>query len=207
MPSWPEQTKFISKSTTRVDAPAKVTGNARYSSDIQASGWLYGMILRSKWPAATISAISLEKALQVPGIKAAITAKDLPQTVRFYGEEIAAVCGTTKQACLDALRAIEVTADVKHEFVVSETEARKENSPRVWENGPNAPANPRARDNGNVDTAFPECAAVSEGFYSTPVQIHNPMETAGNTVSWTDEGLTAWSSTQGISSVRDGLAH
>ncbi len=32
------------------------------------------------------------------------------------------------------------------------------------------------------------------------------METHGNTVSWTDEGVTAWASTQGISSVRDGLA-
>ena len=79
MPSWPEQTKYISHATTRVDAPAKVTGRARYSSDIQADGWLYGMILRSKWPAAKISAINLDKALQVPGIKAAITAKDLPK--------------------------------------------------------------------------------------------------------------------------------
>ncbi len=110
MPSWPEPTKYISHATTRIDAPEKVTGRAHYSSDIQANGWLYGMILRSKWPAATISAINLDKARQIPGIKAAITAKDLPQTVRFYGEEIAAVCGTTKQACLDALRAIEVTA-------------------------------------------------------------------------------------------------
>ena len=32
------------------------------------------------------------------------------------------------------------------------------------------------------------------------------METHGNTVSWTDEGVTAWASTQGITSVRDGLA-
>jgi xanthine dehydrogenase YagR molybdenum-binding subunit len=32
------------------------------------------------------------------------------------------------------------------------------------------------------------------------------METCGNTVSWTDEGVTAWASTQGITSVRDGLA-
>src|SRR5207248_5286159 len=48
--------------------------------------------------------------------------------------------------------------------------------------------------------------AVIEGFYSTAVQIHHPMETHGNTVSWTEDGVTAWASTQGISSVRDGLA-
>ena len=206
MSNWPAETKYISQDTLRIDAPAKVTGKARYSSDIQEAGWLYGMILRAKWPAAKISSVNLDKARQIPGIKAAVLVREGAFTVRYYGEEIAAVAGTSKQACLDALRAIEVQAEVRHDFVVNETEARKENSPRVWENGPNAPANPRARDNGNVDTAFPECAAVIEGFYSTAVQIHHPMETMGNTVSWTDDGLTAWASTQGISSVRDGFA-
>jgi xanthine dehydrogenase YagR molybdenum-binding subunit len=205
MPSWPANTKYISQSTQRIDAPEKVTGRARYSSDIQADGWLYGMILRSKWPAAKILSVNLDKALQIPGIKAAVTVKDFPQTIRFYGEEIAAVAGASKQACLDALRAIEVQAEPRHEFVVREGDAIKDNSPQVWEGTPNAPA-PRVRETGAVDTAFPECAAVIEGFYSTPVQLHNPMETHGNTISWTDDGVTAWASTQGISSVRDGLA-
>ena len=205
MPSWPEPTKYISHATTRIDAPEKVTGRAHYSSDIQANGWLYGMILRSKWPAATISAINLDKARQIPGIKAAITAKDLPQTVRFYGEEIAAVCGTTKQACLDALRAIEVTAAPRHEFVVREDDAKKDGAPQVWEGRPNTSPG-RSRQQGTVDQAFTECAAVIEGFYTTAVQLHHPMETHGNTVSWTDEGLTAWASTQAISASRDGFA-
>ena len=205
MPNWPAETKYISHSTPRIDGAAKVTGRARYASDIQEKGWLYGMILRSKWPSAKILSVNLDPARQVPGIKAAVVAREGEFTIRFYGEEIAAVCGTSKQACLDALRAIEVKAEVRHEFVVNENEARKENSAQVWAGKPNTAA-PRVRENGNVDTAFPECDAVIEGFYSTPVQIHNPMETMGNTISWTDEGLTAWSSTQGISSVRDGLA-
>jgi xanthine dehydrogenase YagR molybdenum-binding subunit len=204
MPSWPTETKYISHSTTRVDGAAKVTGKARYSSDIQANGWLYGMILRSKWPAAKITDINLDKALQVPGIKAAVLARSKEFTARYYGEELAAVAGTSKQACLDALRAIEVTAQPLP-FVVNEADAKKADAPQVWENGPNY-KEPNPRDRGDVNTAFGQCAAVIEGFYSTPVQIHNPMETSGNTISWTDDGVTAWSSTQGISSVRDGLA-
>jgi xanthine dehydrogenase YagR molybdenum-binding subunit len=204
MPSWPAQPKYLSHDTRRIDGPEKVTGRARYSSDIQAEGWLYGMILRSRWPAAKVTQINLDKALKVPGIKVAILVKEGERTVRFYGEELAAVAGTSKQACLDALRAIEVQA---HElpFVVHEEKAKAEDSPRVWPDAPNA-SRPRANEKGEVDKAFGECDAVVEGFYSTPVQIHNPMETHGNTVSWTDEGVTAWSSTQGISSVRDGLA-
>ena len=65
MSSWPAQTQHISHPTPRVDAAAKVTGRAHYSSDIQANGWLYGMILRSKWPAAKITDVNLDKALWV----------------------------------------------------------------------------------------------------------------------------------------------
>ena len=205
MPSWPTNLKYISGETRRIDGLEKVSGRARYSSDIQADGWLYGMILRSKWPAAQITSINLEPALKIPGIKAAITVQDGERMVRFYGEELAAVAGTTKQACLDALLAIEVVAKPSPLFVVNETEGKAPDAPKVWENASNVDAS-SPREQGNVDTAFGECAAVIEGFYTTPVQLHNPMETHGSTASWTDNGLTSWASTQGISSVRDGLA-
>ncbi len=205
MPGWPTQPKYLSGRTRRVDAEAKVTGRARYSSDIQANGWLYGMILRSKWPAAKILSVNLDPALKIPGIKAAVLARGRQFTVRFYGEEIAAVAGTTKQACLDALRAIEVKAEPARDFVVHEDDALADNAPPVWEGAPNV-TSPNVHDRGDVDAAFSECAAVIEGFYTSPVQLHNPMETHGNTVSWTDDGVTVWASTQGIFSVQDGFA-
>ena len=204
MPSWPTETKYLGKHVERVDAAPKLTGRARYASDAQADGWLYGMILRSKWPAAKITKINLEKALKVPGIKAAVLVRDGEFTSRYYGDELAAVAGTSKQACLDALRAIEVDAKPLP-FVVNEDQAKKDDAPRVWEDAPNA-GKPRVTERGKVDDAFGECTAVVESFFTTPIQIHNPMETHGSTVSWTDEGITSWASTQGISSVRDGLA-
>jgi xanthine dehydrogenase YagR molybdenum-binding subunit len=204
MPGWPEKRNFIGSSSTRVDGPAKVTGVAKYASDVQPEGWLYGMILRSKWPKARISKVNLEKALKVPGIKAAVTAREGERTVRYYGEELAAVAGTTKQACLDALRTIEVEAKLLP-FVVREEDAKEDGSPRVWEDSPNL-SKPRLNERGDVDKAFADCAAVVEGSYSAPVQIHHPLETHGNTVSVTDDSVTAWASTQGIFGVRDGLA-
>jgi xanthine dehydrogenase YagR molybdenum-binding subunit len=205
MPSWPEKRVYIGTHAKRIDAPAKVSGTAKYASDIQPEGWLYGMILRSKWAKAKITKINLDKALKVPGIKAAVLRDDTAErTVRYYGEELAAVAGATKQACLDALRAIEVEA-TELPFVVHEDDAKEESSPRVWEDSPNA-AKPRVKEQGEVDKAFGDCAAVVEGFFTTPVQIHHPLETHGNTISWTADGITCWASTQGISSVRDGLA-
>jgi xanthine dehydrogenase YagR molybdenum-binding subunit len=204
MPSWPTNTKYISQDTRRIDGPEKVSGHARYSSDIQADGWLYGMILRSKWAAAKVTNINLDKALQVPGIKAAILVQDGERNVRYYGDELAAVAGTTKDACIDALRAIEVTAK-ELEFVVLENDAKADDAPKVWEDASNFAAS-APKESGDVDTAFGECAAVIEGFYTTPVQLHHPMETHGSTASWTDDGLTSWASTQGITSVQNSLA-
>jgi len=204
MPSWPEKRTIIGTHVQRIDGPVKVSGAAKYGSDVQPEGWLYGMILRSKWPNARIEKINLEKALKVPGIKAAVLQRDLPRTVRYYGEELAAVAGTTKQACLDALRAIEVEAKPLP-FVVKEEEAKDPSAARVWEEVVNL-SKPGVREKGEVDKAFSECEFIVEGTFSTPVQIHHPLETHGNTVSWTDSGLTAWASTQGVGTVKDGLA-
>ena len=204
MRSWPEKRDVIGQSTQRVDAPAKVTGAAKYSSDVQPNGWLYGMIYRSRWPAAHVTSINLEKARQVPGIKAVVAERKGERTVRFYGEELAAVAGTSQQACLDALRAIEVEA-TPLPFVVKEEVAKNPDAPRVWPDAPNL-GEANVKEKGDVDKVFAGAAAVVEGFFTTPVQLHQPLETHGNTVSATDDEVTCWASTQGIFSVRDGLA-
>src|SRR6266705_4318178 len=156
MPAWPEKREYIGSHAKRIDAQPKVTGAAKYASDAQPQGWLYGMILRSKWPKAKITKINLDKALKVPGIKAAVLAREGERTVRYYGEELAAVAGTSKQACLDALRVIEVEAK-ELPFVVKEEDAKEDGSPRVWEDHPNL-SKPRVREQGEVDKAFSECA-------------------------------------------------
>ncbi|HYV26821.1 MAG TPA: xanthine dehydrogenase family protein molybdopterin-binding subunit, partial [Candidatus Eisenbacteria bacterium] len=183
MPGWPEKREFIGSHHTRVDASVKVTGSAKYTSDVQPDGWLYGMILRSKWPKAKVTKIDLEKARKMPGIKAAVVAREGERTVRYYGEELAAVAGTTRQACEDALKVIAVEAK-ELPFVVREDDAKAEDAPQVWEGKPNL-SKPGVQEKGEVDTAFSECAAVVEGFYITPVQLHHPLETHGNTVSCT----------------------
>ena len=204
MLSWPQKPSVIGQKTQRVDAPAKVTGAAKYSSDVQPEGWLYGMIFRSRWPAAHVTGINIEKAKQVPGIKAVVVERRGERTVRFYGEELAAVAGTSRQACLDALRAIEVEA-TPLPFVVREEVAKKPDSRCVWPEVPNL-AEPNVKEKGDVDKAFAEAAAIVEGFFTTPVQLHQPLETHGNTVSVTPDEVTCWASTQGIFSVREGLA-
>ena len=197
MPGWPTNPKQLGKEHLRYDGPIKVSGRAKFASDMQPTGWLYGMILRSPWPAARIRAIDLRPALSVPGIRAAVTANDPPFTVRYCGEELAAVASLSKAACLDALRAIKVDVDPLP-FVVKEETALRDTSPRVFENQPNA-GEPREVQTEDVDAAFRTADRTVEGFFQTQVQLHHCLETHGNTLQVTPDGITCWASTQGSS--------
>ena len=63
----------------RHDGLDKVTGRARYGADINLPGLLYGKILRSPHAHARIKSIDTSKAMELPGVKAVVTSKDLVQ--------------------------------------------------------------------------------------------------------------------------------
>jgi xanthine dehydrogenase YagR molybdenum-binding subunit len=200
--AWPDPTQVMGKPSTRVDGPAKVSGSAKYTYDVQPDGWLYGMILRSRWPAANVTKIDISQAQTMPGVKAVVLDGGEQRTVRFYGQELAAVAATTKQQCQDALRAIVVEA-TPLPFVVKEDDAMKPDSPPVGD-GPNV-SPPAFTEDGQVDQAMAGAAATVEAELRTQVQLHHPLETHGTTVSAQGDTITAWASTQSIFSVRDGL--
>ena len=63
----------------RHDGVDKVTGRAQYGSDLHMPGMLYGKVLRSPHAHARIVAIDTSAAEALPGVKAVVTAVDLPQ--------------------------------------------------------------------------------------------------------------------------------
>src|SRR5260370_682796 len=82
-------------------------------------------------------------------MEAAVLVKEGERIVQYYGEELAAVAGTSKQACLDALRLIEVKAE-EHPFVVREEDAMKEGAPKVWEDSQSNVSKPKTTEKGEV---------------------------------------------------------
>lgn len=201
---WPTQGKYLGKPLPRVDGPAKVTGRAKFTTDITAPGMLYGAILRSKWPAARIRSINLDRALAAPGIKAGIPAHEGEFEAPYYGAELAALAGTSREAVVEALALIEVTAEPRA-FVVHEIDASQPDAPRVHPEVPNLGYG-SVRTEGDVDAAFGRAAVVVEGVYSTQVEIHHPLEPHGHAVSWEGDEMTAWSSTQAVFGCRDAFA-
>jgi CO/xanthine dehydrogenase Mo-binding subunit len=70
--------KVIGTRPIRHDGADKVTGRAKYGADIKLTGMLYGAMLRSPHAHARIVRIDTSKAEALPGVRAVVTAADLP---------------------------------------------------------------------------------------------------------------------------------
>src|SRR4051812_23286522 len=71
--------KLIGENYTTPDIVAKVTGKAKYAEDYRVDGMLWTKLLLSPMPHARITRMDLSAALAMPGVKANLTADDLPE--------------------------------------------------------------------------------------------------------------------------------
>src|SRR5712672_4160887 len=72
------QYKLIGKDYATPDLYAKVTGKAKYAEDFRAEGMLFCKLLLSPLPHARVKHIDASQALAMPGVRAILTADDLP---------------------------------------------------------------------------------------------------------------------------------
>src|SRR2546427_13144505 len=70
--------KGIGLSIVRPDAPDKVTGVVQYVADLSPRGLLHAKLLRSPHAHARILKIDVSKARALPGVRAGLTAADIP---------------------------------------------------------------------------------------------------------------------------------
>ena len=63
----------------KVDAVDKATGAARFTVDIKLPNMLHGRLLRSPHPHARILDVDASRALKLPGMRAVLTHRDVPQ--------------------------------------------------------------------------------------------------------------------------------
>lgn len=118
----------IGESVRRPDGVPKVTGNFAFSSDLSATGMLWGATLRSPYPHAEITKLDTAPALAVPGVAAVMTWEDVPGRktyglevadqpvlsdgrVCYWGEPVAIVAAETPEDARAALAAIVVEYD------------------------------------------------------------------------------------------------
>src|SRR5687767_3478790 len=77
-PAVDEPMNSISRSEKVQDVRERVTGRAKYTDDYVFEGMLFALTLRSKYPHARVLSIDTERAKAVPGVRAVLTAADVP---------------------------------------------------------------------------------------------------------------------------------
>jgi len=71
--------KLVGQNYTVPDLVAKVTGKSKYAEDFRAEGMLFAKLLLSPLPHGRVRRLDVSAALAMPGVKAIVTADDLPK--------------------------------------------------------------------------------------------------------------------------------
>ena len=149
----------VGKRPIRHDGPDKVTGAAKYGADFYTAGMLFAKILRSPHAHARIKSIDTSKAEALDGVRAVVTARDLPSMtaegafevgelttdlkylrdgvlasdkVVYRGHPIAGVAAVNAHVAEEALALIEVDYDVLP-AVLTAPDAMKDDAPLILE--------------------------------------------------------------------------
>ncbi|HXM55855.1 MAG TPA: molybdopterin cofactor-binding domain-containing protein, partial [Candidatus Dormibacteraeota bacterium] len=177
---------MIGRSVRRPDGPAKVRGEFAYSSDLRATGMLWGATARSPHPHARIRRLDTARAAALPGVHAVLTHHDVPgsplfgleiadqpvlarDVVRCQGEAVAIVAADHPETARRAAALIEVEYEVLEPLTDPER-ALLPDAPRIHEGG-NVTRHVRIRRGDQHASA----EVVVRGVYEVGMQDQAPL--------------------------------
>ena len=218
----------------RVEGEQKVSGRAVYAADVALPGMLWVRVLRSPIPHGRIKRIDAGKALELPGVKAIITGKDVTgskigkkildmpilaeDVVRFIGEKVAAVAAESESIAEHALDLIEVEYE-DLEPVFDPLEAMKPSVPLLHPDVVNytgllhkmeSPSNVFVHltwGKGEVEKGFRQSDLIVENTFHTPLVHQAYIEPHSCVVKVNqDGGAEVWASTKSPFNLREHVA-
>lgn len=222
-----QQLKSVGTRPLRPDGVDKVTGRARYGADFNMPGQLVGRVLRSPHAHARIVRIDASKAEALKGVKAVVTAADLPdltdgnaenyalldncmaRTKAMYdGHAVAAVAAIDAKVARDALKLIEVeyevlphVVDVDAAFAADAPVLNDQIFTRGVEPKPSKPSNVANRSelgHGDVEAGFAKADVIVERSYKTEQTHQGYIEPHACVASCNPDGTAdLWVCTQG----------
>ncbi len=206
--------KVVGRSLPRWDAVDKVTGKAKYTGDISLPGMLHGKILHSPIAHGIIKRIDTSKAEALPGVKAVITGRDVPDRqygvsparydehvlakdkVRYVGDEVAAVAAVDEETAERALKLIEVEYE-ELPAVFDPYEAAQDGAPQIHERYKNNINTRVDHEFGDMEKGFAEADYVREEHFVGNFTYQSPMEPHAALAYWDSDGtLVLYSSSQ-----------
>ena len=210
----------IGTSARRVGGIERVTGAQRYVADLRVDEALHVKLVHLDCARARIGLVDMAAAISVRGVRAIVTAADLPQPVarfgpgyrdrpllasgetKYHGEPVAAVVAETLDAAREAARLVRV----EHEelpAVLTISAARDRRSPLVRERELRAVDDPFRDTNtltewqfGWGDVAAAHADYVVERRYTAASTTHFAIEPHGFIAAPDNGGIAVWSSIQ-----------
>ncbi len=223
----PIATEYLGKPTSRVDGPAKVTGQAKYAAEFNVAGLTYGVIVSSARARGTVKITNVAELEAIPGVLKIFTSENAPKTAyldRSHRDQIASSGGSPFRPLYKAELeysgqpvALVVAEDFETaRFAASLVRADYEEKPHETDLQANlAKAHPPIysrtgytpppkKPRGNPPEAFEKAPFKIEAEYIQPVEHHNPMENyASTTVYGADGKLTIYQKTQGVQNCQE----
>ena len=194
----------VGKRPVRPDGVDKVTGRAQYGADIHLTGLLHGKVLRSPHPHARIRSINTAQAQALPGVKAVITAQDLPfaslskdelgadygrlkfasdhilasDKALYKGHPIAAVAAVNPHIAESALALIDVDYEILN-AVIDVREAMKDDAPILHDELRTSAMGQTGDHPSNIASHLTyEKGDVAQGFTEADLVIERELTTA-----------------------------
>ena len=196
--------KVIGTRPVRPDGADKVTGRAIYGADMRLTGMLHGKVLRSPHAHARIRSIDTSKAKALPGVKAVVTAHDMPKAedrmanlgemsvnvkhlsnnamaydkVLYRGHAVAAVAAVNVHVAEEALNLIEVDYEVLP-AAIDVLDAMKDDAPILHEDQKTMELGQQTDKVSNVVSHFQhKLGDPASGFEEADVVIEREFDTA-----------------------------
>jgi len=205
--------KYIGQSVPRIDAAAKVKGEAVFASDMVMPGQAYMKMLFARRPHAIVKSVDTTAAETLPGVLLVLTSRDVPNNefgyytydqpvlcgpsakpyadrVRYVGDRVAAVVAETEAIAAKARDLIRV--EYEDLPVVCDAEAAM--APDAIVLHPDVGSNMFCHHklyNGDVETGFKEADVVVESALNTPAQEHAYLQTESGLAYIDEDGRVA----------------
>jgi CO/xanthine dehydrogenase Mo-binding subunit len=203
---WPGSSELavVGRPAPRLTGPRRVSGAARFISDISLPGMLEAYVLRSPHAHARVE-LNLEAARAVPGVLAVAGPGDEPRLGRdtvltaepeYGGAAVAALAAIDAHAAAAGMAAL-APRWTPLGFVVDLEQGLAEQ--RFTED-------PQESERGDVEAGFEQADVIIEAEYRTPAQVHHALEAHCAVADWAQDELHMWISTQGIFDARGELA-
>ena len=208
--------KYLNKPAERIDGRDKVLGKAKFIGDFNLAGMLYTAVLRSPLPHANIVHLDVSPALEIPGVKAVITAEDFVNNgnfgwpvkdayvlawkkVRQVGDPMVAIAAESEAAAKAAIKAIKFKLE-ELPVVSNMRHALDEFAPLVPLEAPLGRGNlvnTHLVRYGEPDPILEKCEHIFENTYDFAHQEHAYLETEGCfAIPGPDGSLTIYSNDQ-----------